>query len=511
MTSSPAALDARERLDTPRSPYTPSVRFVALMGLIAALGAVSTDMYLPSLPAVAADLGASAAAAAFTISGVLLGGALGQLLIGPLSDRFGRRRPALIGIALHVVASLLCIVVPSIGPLIILRMIQGIGNSAATVTALAVIRDRLSGAAAARVLSRLMLVIGVAPLLAPTVGGLIAGVAGWRAVFAVLAAFGIVLWILVWRFLPETLPAERRVTRGVGSALRGYGVLLRDGRFMALAVLPGLTMATIMSYVAAAPFVLQLGFGLTAHQFALLFALNGVAGISASQVNAALVRRVEPIRILRVAVPVALLLGGALLTVAVTGAGGIVALLVPLWLLMGAIMFIPANATALALTRHGERAGTAAALVGAMQAGVAGAVSPLVGIMGGNAVAMGVTITGILVVGLVVLAIGTPAYRRGGGSAVHGPAAHRPGVDGPATAGPAVHGSATVGLEPQPNASRHAASPPAGLDTPSATAQTPAADRDADSNVGLTPTVPAVVDLSGGPTAPRQHELACCR
>lgn len=412
MTRPPAPLDVREHLSSPRiDGYTPSVRFVALMGLIAALGAVTSDIYLPSLPQVAADLGASRAATVFTISGVLIGAALGQLLIGPLSDRFGRRRPALAGIGLHVVASLLCMVVPTIGPLIALRMIQGIGNSAATVTALAVIRDRLSGAGAARVLSRLMLVIGVAPLLAPTVGGLIAGVAGWRAVFGALAAFGVVLWILVWRYLPETLPPQRRVDRGLGSALRGYRVLFADRRFMALAVFPGLTLATIMSYVAAAPFVLQIGFGLTAHQFALLFALNGAAGIIGSQINASLVRRFEPLRILRIAVPVAALLSLVLLLVALTGTGGIAALMAPMWLLMATIMFIPANATALALTRHGERAGTAAALVGAMQAGIAGFVSPLVGILGGDALAMALTISGILLVGLVILAVGTPAYR----------------------------------------------------------------------------------------------------
>lgn len=389
-----------------------SPRLIALLGLTTALGAVSTDTYLPSLPAVAEDLGTTPAAAAFTISGVLIGAAIGQLLMGPISDRFGRRRPALVGIAVHVVASLLCMVVPAIGWLIALRMIQGVGNSAATVTALAVIRDRLTGGPAARVLSRLILVIGVAPLIAPTLGGLIAGVAGWRAVFGFLAAFGVVLWVLVWRFLPETHPVERRTAGGVGVALRGYAGLLRDRRFMAFAVLPGLAMSAIMAYVAGAPFVLQLGYGLTEHQFALIFALNGAGGIIASQVNAALVRRHSPVRILRVALPAALALAVGLLAVAATGAGGILGLLVPLWLVMAAVMFIPANATASALTMHGERAGTAAALIGALQTGTAGLVSTLVGLLGGDAVAMAVTMVGALLVATAVLALGTPAYRR---------------------------------------------------------------------------------------------------
>lgn len=395
-----------------RGPYRPTPRFVAMMGLLAALGAFSTDMYLPSLPQVAEDLNTTAAAAAFTISGVLIGGALGQLLTGPLSDRFGRRRPALVGIGLHIVASLLCMVVPNIGGLIALRMIQGIGNSAATVTAMAVIRDRLAGAGAARVLSRLMLVIGVAPLIAPTVGGAIAGAAGWRAVFGVLAAFGVVLWVLVWRLLPETLPASRRTSRGPAAALRGYGGLLRDRRFLALAVLPGLAFSAIMSYIAAAPFVLQVGYGLTTEQFAAVFAVNGIGGVIVSQVNAALVHRHPPMAILRVALPIVLTLSVGLLAVAVTGAGGLPALLVMLTLVLSTVSFIPANATALALTRHGERAGSAAALVGAMQTGISGLVSPIVALLGATAVAMAATMTAGLLTAFLVLALATPAYRR---------------------------------------------------------------------------------------------------
>jgi DHA1 family bicyclomycin/chloramphenicol resistance-like MFS transporter len=382
------------------------------MGAMAALGSMSVDMYLPSLPTVAADLGTSPAAAQFTISGVLIGAALGQLLMGPLSDRFGRRGPALVGISLHIVASLLCMVVPSIGALIVLRMLQGVGNSAASITAMAVIRDRLTGGPAARVLSRLILVIGVAPLLAPTVGGLIAGVAGWRAVFGVLAALGVALLVVVWRFLPETHPVQRRSTGGLPDALRGYRSLLTDRHFLALAVLPGLAMGSVMSYVAGAPFVLQVGFGLTATQFALIFALNGAGGIIASQVNAALVNRVAPMSVLRVMLPVTAIAAGVVLAVAVTGAGGLVGLLVALWVLMAIVIFVPPNATALALSRRGERAGTAAALIGSLQAGIAGLVSPVVGLLGGDAPAMATVMVGSLTTALIVALVGTPAYRR---------------------------------------------------------------------------------------------------
>lgn len=408
---------ARAADDRPAPPLTAgtaafSPGFVALLGTMAALGAVTVDMYLPSLPTVAAELGTTDAAVQLTISGVLLGAALGQLLVGPMSDRFGRRGPALAGIGLHVLASLLCVVAPTIGLLIALRVLQGVGNSAAGITAMAVIRDRLTGGPAARVISRLMLVIGVAPLFAPTLGGLIAGVAGWRAVFGVLAAFGLVLGVVVWRWLPETLPPARRTTAGVGGALRGYRSLLRDRHFVALAVIPGLAMGALISYVAASPFVLQVGYGLSAQQFALLFAVNGAGLVIGSQVNASLVRRVAPIRIARVALPLALLAALAMLGFAVTGAGGVVGLLVPLWAILFLLGFITGNASAIAMTRHGERAGTAAAVIGAAQAGVAGLVSPLVGALGGDAVAMATTILGSILAAALVLAVATPAYRR---------------------------------------------------------------------------------------------------
>jgi DHA1 family bicyclomycin/chloramphenicol resistance-like MFS transporter len=377
---------------------------------MAALGAVTVDMYLPSLPTVAAELGTSDAAVALTISGVLLGAALGQLLVGPMSDRFGRRRPALVGIALHVVASLLCMLAPTIGMLIALRFVQGVGNAAAGITAMAVIRDRLTGGPAARVISRLMLVIGVAPLFAPTVGGLIAGVAGWRAVFGVLAVLGLALGVAVWRFLPETLPPARRTTAGVGGALRGYRALVADRHFLALAVIPGLTMGALISYVVGSPFVLQVDYGLTAHQFALVFAVNGLGLVAGAQVNAAIVHRVAPMRIVRVALPLTLVAAGALLGFAISGVGGVLWILVALWVILFLIGFIAGNASAIALGRHGERAGTAAAVIGATQAGVAGLVSPLVGMLGGDAVALALVILGSLLAATLVLAIATPAY-----------------------------------------------------------------------------------------------------
>jgi MFS transporter, DHA1 family, multidrug resistance protein len=396
------------------SAYQPNAKYVLLLGLMCALPAVTSDIYLPSLPEVAIDLHTTTTAVQLTMSGVLVGGAVGQLVVGPLSDRFGRRRPVLIGIVLHIVISLLCALAPGIGTLIALRVVQGFFNAAATVVAIAVIRDRFAGSDASRLLSRLMLVIGVAPLFAPTVGGLIAGQWGWRSVFVALAVFGAALWLAVWRRLPETLLTERRRAAGLGPALHGYRVLLRDQHFIAIAVLPGLGMAVLMSYVIGSPFVLQEGYGLSANQFALLFAMNGVALVGGAQINASLVRRVAPIRILRCALPLLLVAAVVLLIISLTRAGGLFGLLAALWVTLGLIQFIPPNASAIALSRHGAIAGTAAAFIGAMQAGVAGVVSPLVGVLGGDARAMCLVMIASATAALLILATATPAYRRGG-------------------------------------------------------------------------------------------------
>ena len=394
--------------------YQPNARYVLLLGLMCALPAVTSDIYLPSLPDVARDLNTTTTAVQLTMTGVLVGGAVGQLVVGPLSDRFGRRRPVLVGIALHIVISLLCALAPGIGTLIALRVAQGFFNAAATVVAIAVIRDRFTGSDASRLLSRLMLVIGVAPLFAPTVGGLIAGQWGWRAAFVGLALFGAALWLAVWRRLPETLPPERRRAAGLGTALGGYRVLLSDHHFVAIAVLPGLGMAVLMSYVIGSPFVLREGYGLSANQFALVFAMNGVSLVGSAQINASLVRRVAPIRILRSALPLLLAAALMLLIVALTGAGGLFGLLASLWVTLGLLQFIPPNATAIALSRHGAMAGTAAAFIGAMQAGLAGVISPLVGVLGGDALAMCLVMIASATAALLILAIATPAYRRGG-------------------------------------------------------------------------------------------------
>ncbi|WP_318533022.1 multidrug effflux MFS transporter [Arthrobacter vasquezii] len=404
-------LPARQA-QTPR--YVPGIKYILMLGALAALPAVTTDMYLPSLPAVAEDLQASQAAVQFTLSGMLLGGGVGQLVIGPLSDRFGRRLPLLVGITLHVVISLLCSIAPDIGTLIVLRVLQGFFNAAAAVVAIAVIRDRFVGSDAARLLSRLMLVIGVAPLFAPTIGQAIAGVWEWRAVFYALALIGAALVVIVWRFMPETLPVERRRPARPARVAGGYWQLLRNVRFMSLAVIPGLGLGVIMSYVVGSPFVFQDQYGLSQGQFALVFALNGVALVLSAQLNASLVRKVAPARLLRTASVAQLVFALILVAVAATGFGGVIGLCAALWLVLGTQGMIPANASVLALNSYGHMAGTAAAVIGALQSGVAGIVSPLVGLLGGDARSMAIVMLGTVALTVVVLLLGTPVFRKGG-------------------------------------------------------------------------------------------------
>jgi len=393
--------------------HHPNYKYVLMLGSMCALGAISTDMYLPNLPDVQSDLGSTAAAAQFTITAMMIGNAVGQLILGPISDRFGRRRPVLIGVGLHVVVSALCALAPAMVPLIIFRACQGFFNASAGVVAMAVIRDRFVGREASRLMSRLMLVIGVAPLFAPTIGGYIGDWISWRGVFAVLGLYGVFLFVTVLVKLPETLPPERRIDT-VRATMKGYSYLLRDRGFMALAILPGLVSCILMSYVVGSPYVFKQGYGLTTTAFGLLFAANGVGLVCGAQVSAALVKRFTPATILRFIVPVMAVLTGILFLVCVSGAGGLPGLLVSLFVVCLFINVGPPNASTLALGRHGERAGTAAACIGFVQFGLSGMVAPLVGVFGDTSTAMSGVMFASAVVAVLVVTIGTPLFRKGG-------------------------------------------------------------------------------------------------
>lgn len=408
-----SAIRTRPTMTLPTTPR-PAPSLVALLGAMSAVFAVTVDMYLPSLPQVAIEMQVNEATAQLTISFMMVGAAIGQLVVGPWSDRVGRRKPVLLGASLHIVACLAVLLGSGIVTFLGLRLMQGVAAAALGVCAQAFIRDRYTGPVAAATLSRLLLVVGVAPLFAPTIGGGIAHLWGWRAVFAVLAGCGLLVLVLTWRLFPESHPVAKRATGGVGTALRNYRVLLSDRRFLALAVLPGLVNSALMAYVSGSPFVLQSQLGLSAGQFSLFFAIGGVLLVGMAQVNAYLVHRYASVRIIRLVLPIQLAAMLVLLASALIGVGGALGFLIPLAIALSFQNFVPPNATALALGRHGERAGAAAAVLGAGGALLPAAISPLVGVFGGTAVAMASVMTGSILAALAVVAFATPAYRRGG-------------------------------------------------------------------------------------------------
>jgi MFS transporter, DHA1 family, multidrug resistance protein len=395
-----------DRVHPPTFAQTGSRRHVTLvvvLGLLTALGPFTIDLYLPALPAITRELRTSESAVQLTLTGTLIGLGIGQLIVGPLSDALGRRRPLLAGIGVHILASVLCAVAPGVLLLGTLRVLEGFGAAAAAVIAMAVVRDRFTGHTAAAVLSRLILVVGVSPVLAPSVGGLLLRWTDWRGVFLALAVIGAAIGLLAGLTLPETLPPERRRTGGVGTTLADYRRLLHDRVYVGLVLVTGLSMATLFAYVAGSSFVLQEQFGLTQQQFGIAFAGNAVALIGAPQLNVVLLRRFSPYRILRAALMAGALLAVVLLAVTLTGVGGLPGIMAALFLVLFAVGFRGPNATALALSRHGEAAGTAASLLGAVQFGVGGLAAPLVGLLGNDAVAMATVITVAAVAALGVL------------------------------------------------------------------------------------------------------------
>jgi DHA1 family bicyclomycin/chloramphenicol resistance-like MFS transporter len=385
---------------------------IVLLGSMTALGAVAGDIYLPSLPQIAHDFQASDGAAQATVSVTLLGGAVGQMLVGPISDVLGRRKPVLAGLALHVAASVLIALTPSLGLLLVLRFFQGIGNAAAAVVGLAVVRDLYTGSAAARLISQLMLVIGVAPLLAPTLGSAIASWAGWRATFGFLALFGGALALFVYLKLPDTLAPENRGVRSASALVRGYGAILRDRRFCALALLPGLCQAGTMGWVVSSPFLIMDTYALPPAVFPLVFAAGGVFLVGGAQINAGLVRRVGPRRLLGLAQPASLVCALILLGVSLARWGGLAGLLIPLFAILLLTGMGPANASALAMSRHGKVAGSAAALIGMAQAATAAGVTAIVGAIGAGQIGMASVIAGALGLAMVLMTVWGGVYGR---------------------------------------------------------------------------------------------------
>jgi MFS transporter, DHA1 family, multidrug resistance protein len=385
------------------------VRMIVVLGALVALGPLTIDMYLPALPGIAKELAVSSSVAQLTLTGTLAGLALGQLIVGPLSDSLGRRRPLMAGIVLHMVASVLCLIAPNVTVLSLARGLQGMGAAAAMVVALAVVGDLFDDSEAATVMSRLMLVLGVAPVLAPSLGAAVLLKASWHWVFAVLIVLAGALLLLAALALPETLPPGHRRPLRARSIAATYLSLLRDARFVILVVVAALGMAGLFAYIAGASFVLQGRYGLDQQSFAVVFGAGAIALIAATQFNVVLLRRFSPQRIVVWALAAACTAGAVFIALSATHTGGVYGFVLPVWAVLAMLGFVMPNAPAVALSRHHEAAGTAAALLGAAQFGLGAVIAPVVGLLGNDEIALSVVMTaGVAIALLALLAVGVP-------------------------------------------------------------------------------------------------------
>lgn len=343
----------------PAGPPPPGLRrtgflVTLLLGGLTATPPLAMDMYLPSLPAVTESLAAPAATVQLTLTACLVGMALGQIVVGPMSDRWGRRRPLLIGLVVYVVATAVCALAPTVELLVLFRLAQGLAGAAGIVIARAVVRDLYQGVAMARFFSNLMLISGVAPILAPLVGGQILRVTDWRGVFVVLTVVGIALTVLVWTRLPETLAPADRHGGGVGEALRSMRTLLADRVFSGYVLTGSFAFVVVFAYISASPFVIQEIYGASPQTFSLLFGANSVGLVIMGQINGKLlVGRVSLDKVLAVGLVVLGLAATALLlmTTGVFGEVGLAPIAVGLFVVMSAIAVTMPNAQALALMR----------------------------------------------------------------------------------------------------------------------------------------------------------------
>ncbi len=383
---------------------TGRARFVLILGGLSAFGPLSIDMYLPALPQMAGELRASDATVQLTLSAFIIGLAVGQLVIGPLSDAVGRRKPLVVGLALYIVGSVLCAISPSAELLIAARGVQAVGAAAGIVIARATVRDFYSGTAMTKFFSMLMLVNGLAPILAPIIGGQILNWTSWRGVFVWLTVFGAILLAVVFFALPEPLPAERRTPARFGSVMRTYAGLLADRTFLGYALASGLMFGSLFAYISGSSFALQGVYGLSPQAYSLVFGLNGIGIVLAGQLNGRLVGRFPERTLLTTGLFIAAA-GGLGVLMAVVLDLSLVGLLIPLFVLVSSIGLVAPNASSLALAEHARTAGSASALLGVLQFVVGGLATPLVGLGGaGTAVPMAIAMAGFGVLALLAFA-----------------------------------------------------------------------------------------------------------
>ena len=384
---------------------TGMLRIALVIGLLGAVGPFAIDMYLPALPVVAADLGASAQATQFTLTAFFVAFGVSQLVYGPLSDQFGRKPPLYVGLAIFLVGTLGCALAPTIGALIAARLVQGIGAATVMVIPRAIIRDLHSGPAATRLMAMVMLVISVSPMLAPLAGSGLMAIGSWRMIFGVLALAALLSLALTAFVLPETLePAHRRPARPRELA-QGFARLLRDPAFMGLTLIGGFSMSSFFLFIASASFVYTEQFGLSPTGFSLAFALNAVGFFGASQMAASLGERFGMARVVGLAVTAFAVVTSALLAVTLLGHGTLPVIIAMLFVGNAFLGLVMPTTMVMALDPHPDIAGLASSLGGTLQMVIGGAMMALAGpFFNGTATPMvaAIALAGLLAAGTAV-------------------------------------------------------------------------------------------------------------
>lgn len=364
-----------------------------VLGLLTVFGPISMDLYLPVLPALGTDLAASASATQLTVTACLLGLAVGQLVAGPITDRYGRRGPLLVGVLAYIAASIGCALSPSVGVLVGVRLVQGLAGAVGLVVASAAGRDLYTGAKLTRYYGRIVVLSGLAAIVGPLIGGQLASFTDWRGVFWFLAGVGVVILATVVLWFPETLPVGRRVTGGVGETGRHLRLLLGDRLFLGALLTSAFVSAALFAYVAGATFVLQEIYGLTPQEYSYAFGLNSAGFVMGGALAGRACHRWGE--------RIVLIAGLVMVTLASFGLLGAALWHLPVAVVIGALLVLAGGvavtsppSTALSLTDFPDIAGTAAATLGAARFAAGAAAAPLVGLAGATSMLpLGITTT----------------------------------------------------------------------------------------------------------------------
>ncbi|MEC3841801.1 Bcr/CflA family efflux MFS transporter [Bacillus amyloliquefaciens] len=373
-----------------------------LLGMLAILGPLNIDMYLPSFPEIAEDLSARASLVQLSLTACLIGLTIGQVVVGPLSDAQGRRKPLLLCIFLFALFSLFCALAPNITTLVIARFLQGFTASAGLVLSRAIVRDVFTGRELSKFFSLLMVITAVAPMVAPMTGGaiLLLPFASWHTIFLFLTVIGFLLVLIIALKLKETLPPEKRISSSIGNSVRTMGSLLKDRSFIGYALTVGFIHGGSFAYVSGTPFVYQDIYGVSPQVFSVLFGINGLAIITGSFIIGGFGGIIHEKSLLRIGVITAMTATAVLLVMTIIH-GPLAALVISIFIYMITIGMTLTSTFTLAMEKQGHRAGSASALLGMLPLLLGSIVSPLVGMNEATAVPMGLIMFTTSVIGSI--------------------------------------------------------------------------------------------------------------